>query len=72
MPGCSEKRTPQPPGQKTEAIHGLGESVLIAVHDALVTRLVLTRQTTDAAMGMLVRRFPAVERSSSRASDGAC
>jgi hypothetical protein len=31
-----------------------------AVHDALVTRLVLTRQTTDEAMGMLVLRFPAV------------
>ena len=31
-----------------------------AVHDALVTRLVLRRQTTDEAMGMLVLRFPAV------------
>ena len=31
-----------------------------AVHDALVTRLVLRRQTTDEAMGILVRRFPAV------------
>ena len=31
-----------------------------AVHDALVTRLVLRRQTTDEAVGMLVRRFPAV------------
>jgi hypothetical protein len=31
-----------------------------AVHDALVTRLVLRRQNTDEAMGMLVRRFPAV------------
>ena len=31
-----------------------------AVHDALVTRLVQTRQTTDEAMGMLVLRFPAV------------
>jgi hypothetical protein len=30
-----------------------------AVHDALVTRLVLRRQTTDEAMGMLVLRFPA-------------
>jgi hypothetical protein len=29
-----------------------------AVHDALVTRLVLRRQTTDEAMGMLVLRFP--------------
>ena len=28
-----------------------------AVHDALVTRLVLRRQTTDEAMGMLVLRF---------------
>jgi hypothetical protein len=31
-----------------------------AVHDAMVTRLVLRRQTTDEAVGMLVRRFPAV------------
>jgi hypothetical protein len=31
-----------------------------AVHDVLVTRLVLRRQTTDEAMGMLVLRFPAV------------
>jgi hypothetical protein len=31
-----------------------------AVHDALVTRLVLRRQTTDEAVGILVRRFPAV------------
>jgi hypothetical protein len=31
-----------------------------AVHDALVTRLVLRRETTDEAMGMLVLRFPAV------------
>ena len=31
-----------------------------AVYDTLVTRLVLRRQTTDEAMGMLVRRFPAV------------
>jgi hypothetical protein len=31
-----------------------------AVHDALVTRLVLRRHTTDEAMGILVRRFPAV------------
>jgi predicted small secreted protein len=31
-----------------------------AVHDALVMRLVLKPQTTDEAMGMLVRRFPAV------------
>ena len=31
-----------------------------AVHDALVTRLVLRPQTTDEAMGMLVRSFPAV------------
>ena len=28
-----------------------------AVHDALVTRLVLRRQTTDEAMGMLVLRW---------------
>ena len=31
-----------------------------AVHDALVMRLLLRRQTTDEAVGMLVRRFPAV------------
>ena len=31
-----------------------------AVHDAMVTRLVLRQWTTDAAIGMLVRRFPAV------------
>ena len=31
-----------------------------AMHDALVTRLVLRYQTTDDAMGKLVRRFPAV------------
>jgi hypothetical protein len=30
------------------------------VHDALVRRLVLRRQTTDEAVGMLVRSFPAV------------
>ena len=30
------------------------------VHDALVRRLVLRWQTTDEAVGMLVRRFPAV------------
>ena len=31
-----------------------------AVHDEMVRRLVLRRDTTDEAMGMLVRRFPAV------------
>jgi hypothetical protein len=31
-----------------------------AMHDALVTRLVLREETTDEAMGMLVKRFPAV------------
>jgi hypothetical protein len=31
-----------------------------AVYDALVRRLVLWRETTDEAMGMLVLRFPAV------------
>jgi hypothetical protein len=30
------------------------------VRDALVRRLVMTRRTTDEAVGMLVRRFPAV------------
>jgi hypothetical protein len=31
-----------------------------AVHDAMVKRLVLSLKTTDEAMGMLARRFPAV------------
>ena len=31
-----------------------------AVHDAMVTRLLLRRQTTDEAVRMLVRRFPTV------------
>jgi hypothetical protein len=31
-----------------------------AVHDAMVKRLVLTRKTTDEAMGVLVRLFPTV------------
>jgi hypothetical protein len=31
-----------------------------AMHDALVMKLVLTRQTTDEGVGMLARRFPAV------------
>jgi hypothetical protein len=31
-----------------------------AVHDALVMQLVLRRETTEEAMGMLVLRFPAV------------
>ena len=31
-----------------------------AVHDALVTRLVLRPETTDEAVGKLVRRFPTV------------
>ena len=31
-----------------------------AVHDALVKRLVLRLETTDEAVGMLARRFPAV------------
>ena len=31
-----------------------------AVHDAMVMRLVLRLETTDEAMGMLARRFPAV------------
>jgi hypothetical protein len=44
-----------------------------AVHDALVTRLVLRRETTDEAMGMLVLRLPAVvSLESRRATDWAC
>jgi hypothetical protein len=31
-----------------------------AIHDALVTRLLLSRRNTDEAMVMLVKRFPAV------------
>jgi hypothetical protein len=31
-----------------------------AVYDALVTRVVLRPRSTDTAIGMLVRRFPAV------------
>ena len=31
-----------------------------AVHDALVRRLVLRRETTDEAVGMMVQSFPAV------------
>jgi hypothetical protein len=30
------------------------------MYEALETRLVLTRQTTDEAIGMLVWRFPAI------------
>jgi len=33
-----------------------------AVHDALVKRLVVSTMLMDEAMGMLVRRFPAVAR----------
>jgi hypothetical protein len=42
--------------------HGAAPGVrwVKAVYDALVRRLVLRRQTTDEAMGMLVRCFPAV------------
>ena len=36
------------------------ENMWRAVHDAVVTWLVLIRQTTDEAVGMLVRRFPMV------------
>jgi hypothetical protein len=43
-----------------------------AVHDTLVTRLVLRQQTTDEAVGMLVLRFSAGCRWSTRAADGAC
>jgi hypothetical protein len=44
----------------TEATVRLVSAGWKAVHDALVTRLVLRGQTTDEAMGILVRRFPAV------------
>ena len=46
---------------KTSATVRLVCAAWKAVHDALVKRLLLTRQTTDEAMGMLVLRFPAVE-----------
>jgi hypothetical protein len=61
----------QPAGPSKPQDGGLGFSQALAavrlvcagwkaVHDAMVTRLVLRRQTTDEAVGMLVRRFPAV------------
>ena len=43
-----------------------------AVHDAMVTQLVLRWQTTDEAMGMLARRFRRWCRWRARATDGAC
>jgi hypothetical protein len=41
-----------------------------AVHDALVTRLVLRWKTTDEAVGMLARRFPAVVLLEFKGGDG--
>jgi hypothetical protein len=41
-----------------------------AVHDALVMRLVLRRRTTDEAVGMLVRSFPAVASFEVKGGDG--
>jgi hypothetical protein len=60
----------QPAGPSKPQDGGLGFSQALAavrlvcaawkaVHDAMVTQLVLRRQTTDEAVGMLVRRFPA-------------
>ena len=46
-----------------------------AMHDAVVMRLVLRLQTTDEAVGMLARRFPAVvsvEFKHRRYMNGAC
>jgi hypothetical protein len=40
------------------------------VHDAMVTRLVLSRHTTDVAVGMLVLRFPTVVSLKVKAYDG--
>ena len=54
------------PGQEALAFSRTSATVRLvctawkAVHDALVKRLVLRSATTDEAMGMLVRRFPAV------------
>ena len=47
-------------GVLSDLRHGAAGARWKAVHDALVTRLVLRQQTTDEAMGMLVLRFPAV------------
>jgi hypothetical protein len=41
-----------------------------AVHDATTTRLVLSMQTTDQAMGMLARRFPTVASLEMKYGDG--
>ena len=61
----------QPDGPSKPEDGGLGFSQALAavrlvcaawkaVHDAMVTRLVLSPQTTDEAVGKLVRRFPTV------------
>ena len=61
----------QPDGPSKPEDGGLGFSRALAavrlvcaawktVHDAMVTRLVLSPQTTDEAVGKLVRRFPTV------------
>ena len=61
----------QPDGPSKPEDGGLGFSQALAavrlvcaawkaVHDAMVTRLVLSPQTTDEAVGKLVRRFPMV------------
>jgi hypothetical protein len=61
----------QPDGPSKPEDGGLGFSQALAavrlvcaawkmVHDAMVTRLVLSRETTDEAVGTLVRRFPTV------------
>jgi hypothetical protein len=61
----------QPDGPSKPQDGGLGFSQALAavrlvcaawkaVHDAMVTRLVLSPQTTDEAVGKLVRRFPTV------------
>jgi hypothetical protein len=42
-----------------------------AVHDAMVTRLLLTLRTTDEAMGMLARHFPAVASLEFKGGNGA-
>ena len=57
---------------QTSATVRLGCAGWKAVHDALVTRLVLRGQTTDEAVSMLVRRFRRWRRWSIRAADGAC
>jgi hypothetical protein len=58
--GCTEPQTGGFGFSEASAAVRLVSAGWKVVHDALVTRLVLRRQTTDEAVGILVRRFPAV------------